>query len=272
MHANHIFAPYDIELPMIPNIKMVSLRSIVVTDLVETSDTQTNQFSPNAAWENYKSQSISELSNLWKGGDMTTAAKLMDFVHEKECKTCVEIGSFGGGLTYPIAKALNFQKQGVLYAVDAWDREAALEGVEDLWQIKQLGSINYGGVYRNFQNLLNQTSINTCCITMPRRPQEAASSFNDQSIDLLLMNQINSSKQNLENVILYLPKVKDEGYVWVYKAEQPANAKAIAYLMKHCKWIREESNGIYCVLFQKEKQISSPNSKQKKKWYEFFSN
>jgi hypothetical protein len=56
----------------------------------------------------------------------------------------------------------------------------------------------------------------------------------------------------LNDVLLYFPKVKEGGYIWLNDADQFNKNLAVAFLMKHCEWVKEKSIGIHWILFKKK--------------------
>ncbi len=235
VNNRHLFLPYDLELHVIPDLHFFTLRPTIVSDETQISDTQENWFSPSSNWEKYQSEVLKNLSSLSQKGNLAIAKTLMSFIQEKKPRTCIEIGAYGGASSYPLAMALKYQKKGMLYAVDYWDRAASSKMV-----------------YQNFLNLLEKTQMNTHCKAINKSLQDAALTFDDSSIDTLILNQVTSEEELFESLINYLPKLKEQGYIWVLNPMDPAKAKSISYLMKHCSWIKDTPDRNSGVLFKKE--------------------
>ena len=183
--------------------------------------------------------------------------KIIEFLREIKPNTCVEIGAFGGAITYPIASTLHFLRAGSLYAIDAWDVPTALEGLSDEKNIEWWKKVNMQAMYEQFTKLLSEKNLTECQV-IRKRSQEAVSSFSDESIDFLFIDGSTSRKGSLEDATLYLPKVKKGGYIWLNHADMDNKNKTIAFLMKNCKWIKEKSIGMECVLFQKPMSEKPP--------------
>lgn len=249
---HRLFIPYDHELAIVPDIQMFSLRYDLVTHDVSSSDTQINH--QEVAWENHKKLVLNELHQISGWQDPQKAEKIMEFIRRAKPKTCVEIGAFGGKMTYPIASTLEFLKQGTVYAIDAWDTLTAIEGLEDKKDIQWWKNINMNAVHQQFLELLSSKQLERCR-PLHQRSQMAASLFPDESIDFLFIDGSFSRKRSLEDARLYLPKVKKGGYIWLNHAHIFSKNQTVAFLMKHCQWIKEQSMGIDCILFQKEKSL-----------------
>lgn len=249
---HHLFLPYDHELAIIPNIQLFNLRYNIVTCCLSPSDTQTCQFSKKNPWEKYKQDTLSKLPQILGWQNPQKAEKIMEFIREEKPMTCVEIGAFGGAITYPIARTLHFIKQGVVYAIDAWDSEASIEGVEGEKIIKWLKNLDMKTTQSRFQDLFSGTALEKYCRPVHQRSKDAITLFKDQSIDFLYMDGNTSQKGSLEDARLYFPKVKNGGYIWLNDADSFTKNQAVAFLMKNCDWIKEKSFGINCILFRKK--------------------
>ncbi len=251
-----IFLAYDCELSMIPDIKLFSLTSDligVVPFSMSASDTASNLFGQKEAWEKYKKDTLDEQPQIYGWCSLEKAEKLMEFIYKEKPKTCVEIGVLGGSVTYPIAKSLSFLKKGTVYAIDAWDNEAAIERVEVSEVIQWWKAVNLEEIYQGFCKLISTKDLGNYCLPIRKRSSEALKSFADGSIDMLYVDGNISEQGSLEDVQLYLPKVKEGGYIWLNDADIPDRVLATAFLMNNCTWIKEQSLGKNCVLFQKKK-------------------
>lgn len=247
-----VFLPYDHELAVIPNLKLINLRYDVVTAEGVISDTHHDTLSKKTAWEKYKKETLPVLNQISGWREPEKAEKIMDFILDKKPEVCAEIGSFGGTMTYPIARALKYLKKGLVYGIDSWDPEVATKGLTDEKSITFWQGINFEGIFQALQNLLAKTQTDAFCHLIPKTSNMALSHFDDQSLDFLFLNSIDLPNGNLEDVKLFLPKVKEGGYIWLNQADTQNKKEAIGFLMKHCEWKKEESIGISCILFQKK--------------------
>jgi len=262
-HKQNMFHAYDGELALIPDIKLINLRKKIVTVSQAISDTIPAQIDP--FWEYFKHATLKELSKISGWQNPEVAAKLMDLIHYKKLETCVEIGAFAGAISYPIGQSLYFQKKGAFYPIDVWDKKAALEGLESQTDINSYQDFDFEAIHQNFKNLLHQTNLERYCHPIAKRSRDAVTSFANNSIDLLFIDGNASSKGSLEDVTLYLPKVKEGGYIWLNGADAPNKSKAVAYLMNHCRWVKDESIENRCLLFQKEKNPPKKTKQTPKK-------
>jgi hypothetical protein len=175
----------------------------------------------------------------------------MEFIRTEKPEVCVEIGSFGGAISYPIVRTLNFLQHGVLHAIDAWDTEASIEGLKDEKVVSWLKTLDMNATKSRFQDLF-KGHLEKYCKIVHQKSSTAVSLFADNSIDLLYIDGNGSREGSLNDVLLYFPKVKEGGYIWLNDADQFNKNLAVAFLMKHCEWVKEKSIGIHWILFKKK--------------------
>jgi predicted O-methyltransferase YrrM len=207
------------------------------------------------AWERFKEDTISSDLPLIPGWcSKELADHLMEFIYREKPLLSVEIGAFGGSTTYPIAQALKFLGDGILYAIDAWDHQAVLKGFEphhphtNWWN--SMG-INMDFIHNYLDRLLLQRNLSNYCFPVQMLSEEACPLFLEEQIDFLFIDGNCSVEGSLQDVSLYYPKVKKGGYIWLNQADLPTKNKATTFLMQRCEWIREESMGVRCLVFKK---------------------
>lgn len=245
------FCPYDNELAFVPDLKCVNLRYDVVTAPPAFSDTRVDQFSKRAKWKAYVEESLKFTANIPGWRSLEKAQTIMNFMEEHRPKIVVEIGAFGGFLTYPIAKALAFQKSGKVYAIDAWDLSEACRGLVHQREIEWWKEVRFEDIRQSFLNLLDTQQMNEYCFPIAKPSRETVQIFEDGSIDILIIDGNASSEGSLEDVTLYLPKVKEGGYIWLTEANLDTKQPAVEKLLKNCEWKKEKSLGSRFALFQK---------------------
>jgi len=243
----NIFLPYDLEIAFVPNIKLVNLREDFITADHSISDTNTNS----DIWGACKKEALHVINQISGWRENEKAEKLMDFTASTKPQLCVEIGAFGGTKTYPIARALKYLHSGQLYAIDAWDFDIAIQGLTDEKKTSFWKEIDFDGIYTMLQNVLVQTETDRYCHLVRKTSKQAVSQFENNSIDFLFIDGSETPSGSLEDVTLYFPKVKEGGYIWLNKAEMQSKNEATAFLMKNCTWVKDESIGIDCIVFQK---------------------
>lgn len=176
----------------------------------------------------------------------------MDFVFEFQPEICVEIGTFGGSTTYPLASALEFLGQGKLYAIDAWENHAAIEGLEENDpNLEWWKNLDLVGIRQRFFQFLILKKLRAWCHPIALLSQEAVSSFADESIDLLYIDGNFSEEGSLRDVLFYFPKVKKGGFIWLNDANVATKKKSVIFLMDNSQWLKKWSLKNSCIVFQK---------------------
>lgn len=208
--------------------------------------------SNDAQWEHYKAKVMPELAKIDGWCSREKARNMMDLIYETRPEVCVEIGVFGGSSIYPTAKALSYNNQGVVYAIDPWSKEGVSEGYEpgdanyEWWN-----SIDLEKIYHNFRHMLKQQHLQHYCIVMRMTAEQACVSFQNNSIDILHIDGNHSEESALRDAKLYLPKVKKGGYIWFDDVNWKSTTQAIRFLNEHCEEIPDMfANN--CVLFRKK--------------------
>lgn len=201
-------------------------------------------------WETHVELVKQKLPSLPGWCSKEKAEVLMNFIHRTKPKVCVEIGSFGGSTTYPIASALSFSNEGVLYAIDAWDNQAAIDGlaVNDP-NIEWWSSLDMDAIYHQF--IISMKPLNKWHRVIRQPSVDAVDQFLDESIDFLYIDGNFSVLGSFLDAVLYYPKVKKGGYIWVNDADNHYKHHAVIFLMESSNWIKEESVKNKCIVFQK---------------------
>lgn len=251
---HHFFLPYDHEIATVPGIKLINLKQDLITYKESVSDTQTNRLSLNSTWDAYKRETLTQGRHISGWFSPNKAEKLMEFIVKKKPQHCVEIGAFAGATTYQIAKTLFFLQRGIVYAIDAWDSEVAMEGLTGEKTIEWWKSLNMEILHQQFQTIFLKTPLEKHCRSIRAKAELAVSSFKDHSIDFLYIDGNDSEKWNLETIKLYFPKVKEGAYICLNRARLPCKNKTTAFLMNTCSWLRDDSIED-CLFFQKKAEI-----------------
>lgn len=203
-------------------------------------------------WEKYKQKVMVQQKKIPGWCNPEKADKLMDLIHETHPQCVVEIGVFGGSSVYPMAEALRFQEDGLIYAIDPWKAKDCQIGytADDpnyLWWTE----VNLEKVYINFTKLILNNNLAKYCRVMRTTSLEAADFFDDASIDILHIDGNHSEEAAFLDVELFFPKVKQNGYIWFDDVNWTSTSTAVKYLLDHCTFLPMRSIGDECYLFQK---------------------
>ncbi len=203
-------------------------------------------------WDRYKNEVLRTMPEFSGWCSKEKGELLMDFIYEMKPTTCVEIGAFGGSTTFPLASAIRFNSFGKLYSIDAWNIHAAIAGLDSgdpnsIWW----STLDMGAIHNQFIAKLAEKNLNRWCSPVHMLSEKAVSLFADESIDLLYIDGNFSSQGSFQDAVLYFPKVKLGGYIWLNDAHSPAKLDAIIFLMENCTWLPEKSLENQCIVFRK---------------------
>jgi len=139
------------------------------------------------------------------------ALKISEIIIKNNCKTCLELGVFGGRSLLPIAIAAG-QNSNVI-GIDAWTADASLEGTNDQANSDWWKNIDYNNMYKYTCELMETHKINVKLIK--DKSKNCAHMFLENSIDLLHQDSNHSEEISCEEVDLYWNKVT-LGKFWVF--------------------------------------------------------
>lgn len=179
------------------------------------------------------------------------ALSFIDLILEVKPEVCVEIGVFGGSSILPTAAALKFLGKGTVYAIDPWDRIEAIKHFDPILEAEHLAwwsKVNLNAMYDSFLNMLDKYELNDFCHTI-RLSSEAAAPQIGQ-IDILHLDGNHSEMITTQDVLLYLPKVRSGGYIWINDSLHPNIQQANELLLESCDVIKLVNSG-NCILFKK---------------------
>ncbi len=180
------------------------------------------------------------------------ALAFIDLVLETKPDICVEIGVFGGSSLFPVASALKYLKSGVIIGIDPWDKIECIkyfDPIEDAMNLKWWGSLNIHYIYQSYNNMLRKQHLEDYVETIRATSEQAASSID--SIDILYLDGNHSEFCSIQDVELYLPKVRPGGYIWMNDTLWRERQDAVDLLTAECDVVRLIDNG-NCILFKKK--------------------
>lgn len=211
-----------------------------------------NLLTADAAWDDFKSNTIAVQQGLPGWCVKEKAEQLMDFVQDMKPAQCIEIGVFGGASAYPIAAALKYCHCGILHAIDPWTADACVVGFDEtdpnaVWW----SSLNLDKIYMDFVKFIRMQKLNEYCKVIRATSGDALARFEDCSVDMIHIDGNHSPIQSMADVLDYLPKVKSGGYIWFDDCDWKETQNAVQYLMDNCEFIPERSIENRCYLFRK---------------------
>ncbi|MDR3298784.1 MAG: FkbM family methyltransferase [Candidatus Accumulibacter sp.] len=181
------------------------------------------------------------------------AAFIAQTITRESPDICVEIGVYGGRLLIPAAAALKKNKMGVIYGIETWSPEAAIEyktseGNDDWWS-----NLDFHPIKTNFLRFVAEQGLASQVRIVEVPSADAASLF--KRIDYLHIDGAHSVYNAAEDVVLYGKKVVTGGIIILDDANWPTVAPAIAILDSFCERIasfHNEKGEEDCIAFRKK--------------------
>ena len=158
-----------------------------------------------------KKQIISYLSRSWCTTEKISL--LMDLILAQKPAVCVEVGVFEGASLLPIAATLKYIGSGKIYAIDPWSNAEAVKNLSDTDVNKQWWqNVDMKAVYKNFCSSIQRFRLKDYVQVISKPSQVAVSEIG--AIDFLHLDGNNSREGSLQDVLLYVPKVKKGGHIF----------------------------------------------------------
>lgn len=172
------------------------------------------------------------------------AKALVEHIIEMKANLVVELGVFGGSSCIPAAMALKHTGRGIIYGVDPWSKDAALEDMISDANKEWWSKVDLEDILSSCQAKITEAGVEDHCYLIRAKAEDAVTEFNDNYIDLLHIDGNHAEALALRDARLYLPKVRAGGVIFfddIYWTEDdssvPTTRKAVMYLLEHCEQI-----------------------------------
>lgn len=185
------------------------------------------------------------------------ANKFVQIIEEHKPELCVEIGVFGGASLLPQAYALSKNKKGKIYGIDPWKNDCAIEEMISEDHKKWWGDLDLESIYKSCLSKIKEFNLESYCELIKDKSENVYNKFSDESIDILHIDGNHSESLSYKDAVLYLPKVKKDGYImfddiwWTEKDNYVTTRKAIVHLLEKCDKVDLINND--CMLLKKVK-------------------
>lgn len=209
-------------------------------------------FVQDSSFSYLKSQVIHHLEGSWCSKEK--ADLIMNLLLFEKPEICVEIGVFNGSSLLPIASTLKYLNHGTVYAIDAWSNKIAIQNMDENDPNKPWWStVSMSDAKNSFYQMLKHWELEPFCKVISTSSEKACEKI--PTIDFLHLDGDYSEKGSLQDVTLYLPKVKKGGYIlisnlYIIVNKKYPKQKAFAHLFESCEVITRIENG-NAVLLQK---------------------
>ena len=166
----------------------------------------------------------------------TTAERcgeMYDLVLSVGAETLVEIGVFAGRSLISQALALKQLGRGKIYGIDPWRVESALEGETDPKNIEWWTSVsNIGKIHDECVDAVWKHQVEDFVVLIQARSQDCHQII--PPCDILYIDGNHNEACSCRDVQLYVPKVKQNGYIWFDDTDWAVTQKALKMLERDC--------------------------------------
>lgn len=185
--------------------------------------------------------------NSWCTSEKTEL--LMDLVYLEKPKVCVEIGAFTGSSVLPVATALKLNKQGKIYAIDAWSNKEAIRFLDKNDPNKKWWSqVDMKAVFNQFLQMRRHWNLHDYCSYIKKPSSLAVKDIKKLGqIDVLHIDGDYSRKGSLQDINDYLSLVRKGGYIILSNLYIMINNKqpkldAFSELFEYCDLVGSINN------------------------------
>lgn len=176
------------------------------------------------------------------------ALSLADMILRIHPSIIVEIGVFGGRSLIPQAMALREDaKGGIIYGIDPWRTEDALEGNLSPADKEWWGKLNIEHIHACCMKEIWKHQLEPHSIIIRNASQHVPKLF-PGGIDILHIDGTHSEEASTRDVNLYLPQLRFGGYLLFDDSDWPTAQKAVAMVAKECDQIDKVDS---CILFRR---------------------
>jgi len=186
------------------------------------------------------------------------ALQMATLILDTRPEVIVEIGVFGGRSLIPQALAAVEADRGIVYGIDPWKKEAALAGSNDIANDEWWSKVDLEAIHQSCMEAIWSRALDKRACVIRATSETAANLFGNQTIDVLYLDGNHSEECSVQDVQLWLPKVKPLGFIWFDDTDWQTTRRAFAMLKGKLNYIREIDR---CALFHKSKVLTEGTRK-----------
>jgi hypothetical protein len=159
------------------------------------------------------------------------AAHLSELIESYKPGLIVEVGVFGGKSLIPMAMAAQHNGTGIVYGIDPWSADAALEGEKDEANRTWWGqTIELETIYRKFIQHVMRLNLTHECRWIRARSEDVVGMFPRESIEFFHLDSNHSELVSCRDVELWEPKISPRGFWVLDDSDWPTQQKAIGMI------------------------------------------
>lgn len=178
---------------------------------------------------------VDQLTKLPGWCSCEKAVLMYDWVVTNKPKRCVEIGVYGGRSLVPIALALAYLEQGMVWGIDPYSAAVVEEDPDHVagnpgWRQEDL-DLAFSAALGAIVELKLARYVRLLC----GHSAEVSRCFVGWKIGMLHIDGTHSVHQTMNDVANYVPRVEHGGTVWIDDLRLPGPAEAVRTLDKELK-------------------------------------
>jgi hypothetical protein len=185
----------------------------------------------------------------WCSGEK--ALQFIDLVLTERPLIWVEIGVFGGASLFPVASVFKILGEGTVIGIDPWDKIECIkyfDPIKDRIHLHWWGNLDLNHICMSYLTQMCQYGLDRYCTTIRETSEKAIHLI--ERIDVLHIDGNHSQYCSTQDVLLYLPKVREGGFIWMNDVGAEERQEALSILLLMCDVVKTIDNG-NCVLFKK---------------------
>lgn len=182
--------------------------------------------------DEFKAEMLKAMAPLEGWCTPEKACEMADIILEHKPALAVETGIFGGKSAIPIAMALREAGAGVLYGIDPWTKDAALDGRQEAAHIEWWSKVDLEAIYNGFVRAAMELQLGYHLRWLRMTSERVAACFGFNSIDFFHQDSNHSEQVSCREVWMWGPKMKQQSF-WVFDdSDWPSTQKAMGIIRK----------------------------------------
>lgn len=174
------------------------------------------------------------------------AIEMYDFTIQLQPALMVEIGVFGGRSLVAQALALKDIGAGKIIGIDPWKKETAIAvQTDDVQAAWWRDAVDFYKIHQGCMDAIWELGLDRYVSVIRSASEHCADII--PRCDVVYIDGGHSEEASCRDVELYMPKVKQNGYIWMDDCDWKSTQKAIAILDRFCVLVQNKgSYRLYC--------------------------
>lgn len=177
------------------------------------------------------------------------AERLQRLIIDSNAQFSVELGVFGGRSLIAMALGHKIKQSGVIIGVDAWSKQAALEGTNDKANDDWWSGQSFKEIHQNCIKDIFKNDVDDFCSVLKMTSETFGKLIGDNTIDVLHADSNHSEEVTTREIEIFFPKLKSGGYWVADDTNWNSLSKAVSMLKEKMNVVHD---GETYTIFQKK--------------------